>query len=133
MCWEKRGNNRYYFRVFKAQGQRFREYFGRGPEAEKQAALDNLRRQEKKAAQQADRDAKTQLESLEAPAASLFDLADLLGRASLVGAGFYDHHRGEWRRRQSFFNMDQRTGEAAETINEQHGVAQQEIKIEDGE
>ena len=133
LSWETRGRHRYYFRTFTVEGRKVHKYVGKGPKAERQAALDELRYEERKTAQQADRDAKTQVDALEARTLSLFDLADLLGRASLVGAGFYDHHGGEWRRRQSFFNMDQQSREATEEINEQRVAAQQEIKIEDGE
>src|SRR5262249_54520970 len=80
MSWETRGRHRYYFQTFTVEGRKVHKYVGKSPEAERQAALDELRYEERKAAQQADRDAKAQLESLEAPAASLFDLADLLGR-----------------------------------------------------
>src|SRR5262245_49349856 len=93
MSWELVNGRRRYTRTINVEGRRIRQYVGYGPEAEREAALDEQRREERRAKQQAVRDAKAELKAIEAPALSLFDLATLLGRASLVAAGLYQHHR----------------------------------------
>jgi hypothetical protein len=42
---------------------------------------------------------KASLNAIEAEMKALSEIADLVARASLLGSGFHQHKRGEWRRR----------------------------------
>lgn len=100
MGWETRkGKGRYYTRSRRAGSRVIREYIGTGQTAEMIAGLDDLARrvrEERDAACRAQLEAlSTADEALEQASAHL----DALTRAVLVGAGYRQHKRGEWRRR----------------------------------
>jgi hypothetical protein len=98
VSWETRAdcpNGRYYTRNRTFLGRRYRQYFGKGPVAEKAAAEDLARRKQREA-RRADR--------------ALYDGAvdrhkefssqvALLMQAALYSVGLYQHERGAWRRR----------------------------------
>jgi hypothetical protein len=99
MAWEVRGGCRYYTRSRKVAGKVVRQYCGTGAEGQLAAALDARRRRERQArrlAVQADRD---RWARAEAPVSELDHVTTLLVRAALLGAGFRQHERGEWRKR----------------------------------
>jgi hypothetical protein len=97
MSWEGRKGcrGRFYTRDRSINGVRVRQYVGTGPVAEKAAAEDLARRQQREA-RRADR--------------ALYDGAvdrhkefgsqvAFLTQAALYSIGFYRHERGAWRRR----------------------------------
>jgi len=96
MTWETRnGGGRYYTRSRRAGGRVVREYIGTGPAAEMAAAADAARRAQREQERRAWNRTKKEIEASE-------DALEQLGEAIcglLGGAGFYRHHRGEWRRR----------------------------------
>jgi hypothetical protein len=99
--WVLRGNRSYYYRQRKVRGRVLRTYVGAAgtPEAERAAALDAERRARRLAGWEDLRQAQARWEQAEAPLLSLVALADRLGAAALCLGGFYQHERGEWRRR----------------------------------
>ena len=100
MPWEtNRRGFRYYTRTLKGNGRRLRRYFGNGPAAERAAAEDRQGRAERAAAAERRRAERAHLIQAGAPVRALSDCTDLLTRATLVAAGYWQHDRGEWRKR----------------------------------
>ena len=100
MGWERRPcGGPYYTRSRKVGGRVVREYVGGGLIGEMAAAQDaeaQAKRETERAAWQAEQERYAALDG----ALTEFDTAtDLVLRAALIGAGYYQHHRGEWRRR----------------------------------
>ena len=96
MGWDK---GRYYTRSKKINGQVIREYFGSGPIGELEARSDARERKcraDELAAWKAKQD---EMESLDEQIIELCDLCDKLARAALMASGFFQHNRGEWRKR----------------------------------
>ncbi len=93
MGWEQRGKHRYYVRKRSMHGQRVRTYFGRGPVAERAALEDAARR----AVRERERAERRQLQSMDAELEELDRTVDLLSKGILLGEGFHQHNRGEWR------------------------------------
>ncbi len=93
MGWEHRGKHRYYVRKRSVNGQVVRTYFGRGPTAERMAAQDAARR----AVREQERAERKQLEAMDAEFEELYRTVDLLCKGVLIGEGFHQHNRGEWR------------------------------------
>lgn len=100
MPWEDRHGHKYYYRAKNIRGQKKREYLGRGPAAELASAADDLRRLDREVRVRQQREEQTRREEAEAPLRQLVQATDLLVRASLLVAGFYQHDRGEWRHRE---------------------------------
>ena len=93
MGWEYRaGGGPYYIRRQGVNGQR--EYCGKGPAAERAAAEDAVRRAERDAC----RAERRQVEAMDAEVEVLHRTVDLLSKGVLIGAGFHQHNRGEWRK-----------------------------------
>jgi hypothetical protein len=102
MAWESRkGRGRYYTRSVRVGGRVVRRYLGTGAHAERAARLDAMTR----AANAQERaDLMERRMPVEWAAEQLEDLAamtDTLVRATLVLAGYHQHHRGEWRKRRA--------------------------------
>ena len=97
--WDVRGEHRYYYRHRFIDGRTVRVYVGTGPEAEDAAAEDVRRRAERKARRQAERAEEARLRAADAPVTGLEEMVRLLTAAALTATGFYQHDRGEWRRR----------------------------------
>jgi hypothetical protein len=95
MGWER---GRYYTRSKKVRGRVVREYIGTGPAADLAAHEDELRRRLRDAERENRRAERAALQTLDAPADRLFQIGELLARATLLVAGFRQHHRGEWRK-----------------------------------
>ncbi len=106
MMWDVRGEHRYYYRHRFSNGQSRRVYVGTGPQAEEAAAEDLRQRAERKARRQALRAAEARLRAADAPVTNLEGLVRLLTAAALTSAGFYQHDRGEWRRRGILGNVE---------------------------
>ena len=95
MAWEQRGTHEYYYRTRKQQGRIIRQYYGRGILAEI-AAREDAERQKIREQERTEQKA---WEAVDAQVDSLDTLITLLSHSTLVNAGFYQHHRSEWRRR----------------------------------
>jgi ribosomal protein L25 (general stress protein Ctc) len=105
MPWETRkGKGRYYTRSRRVNGRVIRDYYGSGETAHVIAELDRQRRQDHQAQAAAWRAEKDTIGRLDAEVRELFEVAELLARATLLAAGCRQHHRGEWRRRRGITN-----------------------------
>ena len=100
MAWEtrKRGG-RYYTRSRKIGGRVIREYVGAGLRGELAAAADAQARAERETEMAARQAEQERMEAAIAPLEEFYDSVETLTRASLLLAGYHQHHRGEWRRR----------------------------------
>jgi hypothetical protein len=100
MAWERRKRGGlYYTRSRKVEGQVVREYVGGGVLGEIAAQMDAHERQsrtEETALRRAERE---RLEGLVALVDELCEAAEILARATLTGAGYHRHKRGEWRKK----------------------------------
>jgi hypothetical protein len=94
MSWEQRGSHRYYYRVRYHQGQLTKTYYGTGPIAQRAAQEDK----HKRALRQQERVAQQHIQSLETQLTALTNIVRTLVSATLVGQGFHQHQRGDWRR-----------------------------------
>ena len=95
MAWERRGNQKFYYRSRKINGHVVREYLGRGEQA-KRAALEDA---QKKSTREHDRAERQGWEAMDSQIAQLHQFIKLLTYNYLLDAGWYQHHRGEWRKR----------------------------------
>src|SRR5262245_18405393 len=94
MSWEQRGSQRYYYRVRSHQGQLTKTYYGTGPAAQRAAQDDEHKRTLRKQAHLAQQ----HIQSLETQLTALTNVLRTLVSATLVGQGFHQHQRGDWRR-----------------------------------
>lgn len=99
MGWEQRGSQRYYYTAERIGGRVVKRYAGTGTGGEFAAQLEAATRAQRAAASERQRRERDELDALDEVLAPLNDLADALTAAALVAAGFYRHHRGEWRKR----------------------------------
>src|SRR5215831_1672411 len=90
---------RVYYRCWKTGGRVMRAYVGGGRKGELAAQADARRRRERETRQQAQRDTLQRWKDSDAAVVHSSDAIDLLFRAALVAAGYYQHNRGAWRRR----------------------------------
>jgi hypothetical protein len=101
MGWQVRGEHRYYSRSRRSDGKVVREYVGRGPAAELEAAADV----ESRVARQAERAsvdaAAAELAVIDAMVNAACRSAETLARGTLLVAGYHRHSRGAWRRRRA--------------------------------
>src|SRR5215468_9119112 len=94
MSWEQRGSQRYYYRVRYHQGQLTKTYYGTGPIAQRAAQEDAHQR----ALRKQECLAKQDLLALETQLQTLTTIVRTFVAASLLGQGFHQHQRGDWRR-----------------------------------
>ena len=100
MSWEKRANgNRYYTRSRRVGGRIQREYVGNGAVGEVVARLDNIDRELRLLDAESIRQTRRQTERMDESLAGFDELADNIGRGLLIVAGYHQHNRGEWRKR----------------------------------
>ena len=100
MSWEtKPGRRRCYTQTRKRNGRVVRIYVGSGEKAEEIAAEDSRQHAERLARWAAQRGERQRWRTAEEPLASLAEIADSLLGLHLLAGGFYQHDRGEWRRR----------------------------------
>src|SRR5262245_198898 len=95
MGWEHRGPHQYYMRRQTVQGRRVRTSLGRGAVALAAAEADAACRQ----AQEAARTTRAQLTSLDQQSDEVGRRITQLMQATLLVAGYHQHHRSEWRQR----------------------------------
>jgi hypothetical protein len=98
MAWEQRGTKRYYTRTRRLHGRRVREYYGNGERAEQAAAEDEYRQALRTLTRNAIKRHVGRFADADAVLNRLEGMTQRLTRASLLAAGFRQHHRGEWRR-----------------------------------
>src|SRR5262249_39073980 len=95
MSWEQRGLQQYYYRVRRgSNGQLIKTYYGTGPAAQRAAQDDD----QKRTLRQQERIAQQHIQSLETQLHTLTTIVRTFVTASLLGHGFHQHQRGEWRR-----------------------------------
>ena len=100
MSWSrKKSGVLYYERARRVGSKVVNEYIGRGPPAELAALMDTQRRAEREAAIRDARNERERLKTSVKPAVELAALIELLVKGNLLVAGFHQHDRGEWRRR----------------------------------
>ena len=100
MAWETRnGRGRYYTRSRRVDGRVVREYIGCGPAAKLAAMYDEMKRAERDAEREAWCARKQELERIERLLARSWEGCWEQASHALTDAGFYRHHRGEWRKR----------------------------------
>src|SRR5579859_2738112 len=98
MVWDVRGNCRYFYRVKRVNGEVVRTYIGNGPEAEYEAAIEANERERRQAKLEAHRNVQAKLEAADEPLLALCSATNLIIKATLINAGYYQHG-GEWRTR----------------------------------
>lgn len=102
MGWETRkSGGRYYTRSKRVGGKVVREYVGSGKVGELAEQLDEIQRTNRQLARKSAAD--PQIADLGLGASKILEdfdaLADRIGRALMISAGFHQHKRGNWRRR----------------------------------
>ena len=93
------GRGTYYTRSRRRDGRIIREYLGSGKAARLAAREDAAQRQKRAAAVAARRQEELEADLLDAQIAEACRRIDIVVRAALIAAGFYQHNRGEWRKR----------------------------------
>lgn len=91
----------YYTQARKVGGRVYFTYIGSGPEAERIAAEDLRRRQERERQRQVVRAERAEVNQIGRSLDGLHVAADALLHAALLEAGYHQHHRSEWRRYQA--------------------------------
>lgn len=100
MSWETRSNGkRYYTRSRRVGGRIQREYVGGGTVGELVAKLDEIDRESRMLEAELIRDARQQAERMDESLADFEELAENIGRGLLIVAGYHQHNRSEWRKR----------------------------------
>jgi hypothetical protein len=104
MGWEKRGSaGRYYYRSQRVNGRVVKKYVGNGETAEIVAGIDALRRAEREIECEIERaeheEEQARLAEIEQIVDDLDQAVSSAFRAALVGAGYHQHARGQWRKK----------------------------------
>jgi hypothetical protein len=97
--WESRGNRFYYYRSRKVGGRVVKEYCGGGFAGQLAADADQRERAEASQRDTVARRLDGEVATVDVDVARLSKFVDALTADVLHAAGFYRHHRGEWRRR----------------------------------
>ena len=90
---------RYYTRSFKVNGRTIRQYVGGGETGRLAAQHDQAQREKRMQRRDAAKRLMSDLKAIDETVMTLCLKADLAARAAMWAAGYYQHHRGEWRRR----------------------------------
>lgn len=100
MGWERRQRGgQYYYRSRRVGGRVIKEYLGAGSEAKLAAGVDSLRRKQRKEKRDAERQDRQSYEDALGPLQDFLARCKSIARARLLLAGYHQHDRGEWRRR----------------------------------
>ena len=100
MGWERRKRGGlYYYRSKKVRGRVVRQYVGAGRIGQLAALFDTERRAKLKAEAESWRAERAHFEAADDALHRFCDTAEAMARGSLIFAGYYRHHRGEWRKR----------------------------------
>lgn len=97
MSWEKRGNNRYYYRKYKAGGQVVSEYIGTGSFAEYVAANDEAEREIRQAESARFRQERRAADEIDQQINKAIKRIRLLTQAVLLTQGYHTYKR-QWRK-----------------------------------
>ena len=96
MAWDQ---NRYYSRSFKVNGRIIRQYIGGGEAGRMAAQQDEDRREKIRLRREAAKRLMTDLKAIDDTVIALCHRTEIAARAAMYAAGYYQHHRSEWRRR----------------------------------
>ena len=96
MAWDK---GRYYSRSFKVNGRIIRQYIGGGETGRLAAQHDQERRERVRLRREAANRLMSDLKAIDNTVITLCHRCEIAARAAMWAAGYYQHHRGEWRRR----------------------------------
>jgi hypothetical protein len=99
MAWETRKGRTYYYSAEKVGGRTVKRYLGGGQLAAAIAQVDRLDRQHREEEAQIRCRERERLDRAAAQVRDLCRLADAAVALALETAGYYRHHRGEWRRK----------------------------------
>src|SRR5262245_10650332 len=99
MAWEQRGPQMYYYRSIRRHGRVTKDYLGTGPLAEFSAAEDAARRAQRQAEAATWRQEQDALDALDRQIDAWWDRSTVLLKATLYIERYYQHDRGEWRKR----------------------------------
>ena len=99
MAWEQRGTQRYYYRSVRRNGHVTKDYLGTGPLAALSAAEDAERHAQRHTAAEAWHQEQAALDALERQIDAWWDMSTVLLKTTLYTEGYYQHDRGEWRKR----------------------------------
>lgn len=102
MGWEGRCGKRYYYRCVRVDGRPVKRYVGRGRAAEMAARQDDQARATRLEQGEAARVEQLRHAGADRALRDLRIVLQTLMQATLVGRGFYRHHRGEWRHRRGY-------------------------------
>ena len=100
MSWELVGSRRYYYRSERVSGRPVRHYVGTGPAAELAAAADELRKLKRAVEAREQKAEQARWQTTQGSLLNLCTGANLLTKAALLCAGFCQHARSSWRRKQ---------------------------------
>jgi hypothetical protein len=96
--WDVRGESQvYYYRHRRVGGRPRRVYVGTGAAAEEAAAEDARRKAERQADRTAAEADRRRYAAATEPLDGLAALVERLAKAALLGSGWKQHDRGEWR------------------------------------
>ena len=101
MAWARRGNRKYYYRSVREGGQVTKQYVGTGSFAELCAAMDAEQQAEREAKWDAWRQERAEMDALDAQLEAWWHASTVLMKAALYVEGYYQHDRGEWRKRRT--------------------------------
>ena len=99
MSWIWHGARKYYYRSIRTGSCVTKEYIGTGLRAERCADADAQQCRRRQAEADAWRQARADMEALDAQIQAWWDAGSTLVNASLTAAGYYQHARGAWRKR----------------------------------
>ena len=101
MVWERVGRRRrYYYCSQWIAGRSVRRYIGTGPVAELAAAADDLRKLKRAVEAREQKAEQARWQTTQSPLLDLCTGANVLTKATLLCAGFCQHARSSWRRKQ---------------------------------
>ena len=100
MSWETRANGkRYYTRSRRVGGRIERKYIGGGTLGKLAAEFDDIVRESRWLEAETFRQARQEADRMDKSLAEFEKLADTIARGLLIMAGYHQHHRCEWRKR----------------------------------
>ena len=99
MAWAHRPSGRYYYRSVRRGNRVTKTYLGTGLLGELAEALDAEERAERQATAEAWKQARRDMEALDAQFNVWWDTTNAILEAILTDAGYYRHDRGAWRKR----------------------------------
>jgi hypothetical protein len=99
VAWAWRGNRRYYYRSVRNGRHVTKEYIGTGPVAERCAAMDAEQQAEREAQREAWRQQRAAMDAIDTQLEAWWDAGTTMIKAVLCAEGYYQHDRGNWRKR----------------------------------